>query len=140
MTFAGARRRLLAVEAAAFAAVAVLLWLDEVLDLPHHLLGAPPTPVNWRESLLESACVAALWVVTAAATYRLLRRVRRLEGLVPVCSACKKIRSGVDWVSLEPYLRDHSDADFTHGICPECSEALYGDLGRRSAPPTDPLP
>ena len=49
------------------------------------------------------------------------REVRLLEGLLPICAACKKIRDGEQrWHSLESYIHDHSMAEFTHGLCPDC--------------------
>jgi PAS domain S-box-containing protein len=55
-----------------------------------------------------------------------LRRIRTLRGIIPICAACKKIRDdqGI-WNQIESYIRDHSDADFSHSICPECSKKLY---------------
>jgi CRP-like cAMP-binding protein len=62
------------------------------------------------------------------------RRVRALEkslmntlgGVLPICASCKKIRdeSG-SWVPIEAFIRDRSDAEFSHGICPRCREILY---------------
>lgn len=50
-----------------------------------------------------------------------LATVRTLSGLLPICSSCKKIRDGAGgWVPIEHYISKHSEADFTHGICPEC--------------------
>lgn len=52
-----------------------------------------------------------------------LRQVKTLKGLIPICSFCKKIRDDRGyWNRLEQYLSTHSEADFTHGICPECYE------------------
>ncbi len=52
-----------------------------------------------------------------------LAEVRKLSGLLPVCAWCKRVRDEHDhWVSLEAYVMDHSDADFTHGICPDCKD------------------
>lgn len=56
------------------------------------------------------------------------KHAQRLEGLLPICSNCKRIRDNHDkWHRIETYIRDHSDADFSHGICPECSDELYGN-------------
>ncbi len=50
-------------------------------------------------------------------------RVRRLEGILPICAYCKKIRrADNEWQVLEAYIEDHSKAEFSHGICPECME------------------
>lgn len=52
-----------------------------------------------------------------------LKRIKRLEGLIPICMYCKKIRNtGEIWQNLEEYLAEHSDASFTHGMCPACLE------------------
>jgi len=64
-------------------------------------------------------------------------RIRRLEGLLPICAACKKIRvAGGDakdqaaWEPIEVYIQSRTDSQFTHGICPECTRTYYGDLGK----------
>ncbi len=57
-----------------------------------------------------------------------LSQVRTLSGLLPMCASCRKIRDNQGhWQSLELYIRNHTNADFTHGICPECKRALYPD-------------
>ncbi len=58
-----------------------------------------------------------------------LGEIKSLRGLIPICAGCKKVRddSGY-WHSVESYLRTHTDADFSHGFCPECSRGLYGEL------------
>ena len=56
-----------------------------------------------------------------------LARVKLLNGLLPICASCKKIRDDNGyWNQIEVYIRDHSEADFSHGICPECAKKLYG--------------
>ncbi len=55
-----------------------------------------------------------------------LEKVKRLSGLIPICSSCKKIRDDKGyWNQLEEYIRDHSDADFTHSICEECAKKYF---------------
>ena len=55
--------------------------------------------------------------------------VRTLEGFIPICASCKKVRddSGY-WNQVESYIKDHSDAEFSHSICPDCAKELYPDL------------
>jgi Ca2+/Na+ antiporter len=56
------------------------------------------------------------------------RNVRTLRGLIPICASCKRIRDDEGyWRQIETYVRDHSEADFSHGICPACLEKLYGE-------------
>ena len=55
-----------------------------------------------------------------------LEKVKLLSGLLPICANCKKIRDDKGyWIQIENYIRDHSEADFSHGICPECAHKLY---------------
>lgn len=57
-----------------------------------------------------------------------LAQVKTLSGLLPICAACKKIRDDRGyWNQIEAYLREHSQAEFTHSICPDCLEKLYGN-------------
>lgn len=52
-----------------------------------------------------------------------LARIKRLEGIIPICSYCKKIRDdNSTWNQLEHYISDHSEAVFSHGMCPECAK------------------
>ena len=56
-------------------------------------------------------------------------KVKVLNGLLPICSNCKKIRDDKGyWNRIEAYIHDHSEADFTHGICPICAKNLYPEL------------
>lgn len=58
-----------------------------------------------------------------------LGRVKMLSGLLPVCSNCKRIRNEQgDWERIEAYIRDRSEADFSHSICPECARKIYPDF------------
>lgn len=57
---------------------------------------------------------------------RALETVKQLKGLLPICSECKKIRDDRGyWQRIEQYIAEHSEADFTHSICPECARKLY---------------
>ena len=55
-----------------------------------------------------------------------LETIQRLKGLIPICSHCKKIRNDDGyWQQLEVFFREHSDAEFTHGLCPDCEKEVY---------------
>ncbi len=57
-----------------------------------------------------------------------LSKVKKLEGVLPICSHCKKIRDDMgDWQQIEEYIYERSDAQFSHGICPECAKKYYPD-------------
>jgi PAS domain S-box-containing protein len=58
-----------------------------------------------------------------------LAQVRTLKGLLPICSACKRIRTDEGyWEAVEVYIRDHTAVEFTHSLCPECIKKLYPDM------------
>ena len=58
-----------------------------------------------------------------------LAQVKQLKGLLPICSYCKRIRRDEDyWEQLESYIAQHTDAEFSHGICPHCYEAIRSQL------------
>ncbi len=55
-----------------------------------------------------------------------LEKVKTLKGLLPICSHCKRIRDDKGyWEKIEVYIRNHTEVDFTHGICPECMEKKF---------------
>lgn len=58
-----------------------------------------------------------------------LERVKTLKGFIPICSSCKKIRNDSGfWSQIEAYISEHSDAEFSHGLCPECAQKLYPEF------------
>jgi YesN/AraC family two-component response regulator len=58
-----------------------------------------------------------------------IARVETLEGILPICASCKKIRDGEgSWHQVEVYIGRHSDAEFSHGVCPECMKVLYPEF------------
>ena len=57
-----------------------------------------------------------------------LDRIKTISGLIPICSKCKKIRDSKGrWNRIESYIEERSDTLFSHSLCPECSDQLYGD-------------
>ncbi len=59
-----------------------------------------------------------------------IARVRILSGLLPICAWCKKVRDDAGyWKQIEAYIRDHSEAEFTHGICPDCEKGFHQEHG-----------
>ncbi len=77
-------------------------------------------------------------VTERQATIRELRQalaeIRTLQGILPICASCKKIRDdGGYWQQVEQYVTEHTGAQFSHGLCPECLQSLYPGLGRPKA-------
>lgn len=122
-------KRVITYEVIAFLFIISIIWLDEIIDIPNLFLGAQRTPLNWKESLFESVIISILGALMIYITMKLFQKMRYLEGILPVCASCKKIRDdkGV-WNQIEAYVRDRSDAEFSHGICPECAEKLYPEF------------
>ena len=57
-----------------------------------------------------------------------LAKIKTLSGMLPICASCKKIRDDKGyWNQIEAYLSKHSEAEFSHGICPGCAKKLYPD-------------
>ena len=65
-----------------------------------------------------------------------LSSIKQLKGLLPICSCCKKIRDDQGyWQQVEEYLTKHSEAEFSHGICPDCLKKLYPEQAEKILPP-----
>jgi type IV secretory pathway TrbD component len=125
------RRETLTVAVACSVFVFLGLWLSP--------RGGSPI---WIVAVNRILGVAAIWLLaktlfqhrSAAAAHReaatqleeASARVRVLIGLLPICASCKKIRDeGGRWQPMEFYVREHSEAEFTHGLCDECIARLY---------------
>lgn len=122
-------RMVLVYEVIGFTAMIAIIWLDEIFDFPAILLDAPPTPVNWQESLFESGLFLILGWVILYFTSRIMQRLKYLEGTLYVCASCKKIRDPDNiWHAMETFIGSKGDVRFSHGICPECADKLYPDF------------
>lgn len=116
-------------ETGAICFVIILSWFDEVLDIPHVLLGGAATPINWRESVFESIVIGIVGGLIIRHTYKLLTRISYLESILPVCASCQKIRLDPEfWQDMQRIIQERSQREFTHGICPECIEKYYPEL------------
>ena len=78
-----------------------------------------------RDSEMKNARLTAL----NQELQKALSEIKTLQGILPICSHCKKIRNDNEsWEQIEAYLSAHSDAQFSHGICPDCIRKYYPDL------------
>ena len=70
-----------------------------------------------------------------------LNQIKTLRGIVPICASCKKIRDDRGyWSQVEVYVQHHTEAQFSHGICPDCVQKLYPELEQDGAgEPKEPL-
>jgi len=87
-------------------------------------ISKPFNPPELRARVEVDVRVLGLQQVLAARVHDLedaLSRVKRLQGLLPICSNCKQIRDDQNyWQQVDEYISEHSEAAFSHGICPEC--------------------
>jgi len=108
----------------------VLTLCNEVLDVPHLLMGDEPTSIGQRsgEMFVEICIFVTVVLIELVVMKKLLRRIKILEGFLPVCANCKKIREENSWKQMEAYITEHSLARFSHSICPDCRKELYPGL------------
>ena len=104
---------------------------NEVLDIPHYVFHDAPSSVSQRlgEVTIEAVIFITVLIIQTMGFFNLYRRIRLLEGFLPICANCKKIRNNENqWEQMEKYITQHSLAQFSHGLCPECAKKLYPDL------------
>lgn len=100
------------------------LYLMSQWDFP---LGVETACINAAIRATVLSSLALVVARTARQTRLLAQEVEVLQGLLPICAYCKKIRDEHDeWQRLERYISERSSAEFTHGICPECRDKHYG--------------
>jgi hypothetical protein len=101
--------------------------------------GNPPADLTSQilQTLLRGGAVLvmAFWFVRLAEHERdLSRRVKILEGLLPICSFCKSIRNeSGKWERLETFISRRSEAEFSHGVCPSCGVRHYPELAEQES-------
>jgi hypothetical protein len=124
------------VEALGFSLVIIILWLNEICDLPHWLFDAQPTAFNWPESIMETFLVLVLAGFIMLLNFWLLRRIESLEELLPICAQCKRIRKeDGSWQQVDDYISSRTATEFTHTICPSCASLLYPETSRQPRHP-----
>ena len=129
-------RHVIGYEILAFTLIIALIWLDELVDIPYHFLGAVKTAVNWEEALFETFLIVLIAGMIIYYTQIVFDRMKYLEGFLPICSSCNKIRDELgNWQQLEEYIHNRSEARFSHGLCPQCAQKLYPDVFAESNNP-----
>lgn len=104
---------------------------NEFLDIPHYIFHDAPSSYQQRmgEIGIEIAIFIMVLVVQTVWFHKLYKRIRLLEGFIPICANCKKIRNTENqWEQMEKYVTQHSLARFSHSICPDCARKLYPEL------------
>ncbi|HWQ09538.1 MAG TPA: hypothetical protein VN436_10535 [Holophaga sp.] len=130
-----AERDLCWIGLASVALFAVAGWYD-AFDVFVHWYAKQPEPYGLEEILPVVLILPFALALFAWRRWQELRHARRelheLKGILPICSYCKKIRDDEGyWHQVEEYIRHHSEANFSHGLCPECYEKALSDLGEQ---------
>ncbi len=102
-----------------------LSWWNEYYDFK---LAKYVHDFNWLSPGLETVLIIGLASLTIYNTVWSFRHMKYLEGFLAVCSSCKKIRVNENWIPFEKFISTHSEAEFTHSICPTCYEKHYGEF------------
>jgi PAS domain S-box-containing protein len=109
--------------------VEVALTISPLRDPQGKIIGASTVALDISKRKREEA----EWMRLIQELTDALAHVKTLSGLLPICASCKKIRDDKGyWQQVETYIKDRSDADFTHGICPECVKRLYPEYQFKS--------
>lgn len=111
-----------------------LTLCNEVLDIPHLLMGDEPTTIGQRsgEVFIEICIFVIVVLIEILVMRKLFKRIKILEGFISVCANCKKIRVGYNWKQMEAYITEHSLVKFSHSICPECIQKLYPEIDSKT--------
>ena len=127
------QHRLILAQASGFLVLLGISWIDYEWLVPDFIAKLVPFSAGTIGTILESFWIILLFTVVMRVQLANWREIKILEGILPICSFCKNIRDEKkNWVSLEEYIQKHSEADFSHSLCPVCGERHYGDLYKRA--------
>ena len=107
---------------------------NEVLDLPHWIFGDNPTSIEQRTGavIIEMAILTVIMIIEGLLVKNLYQRIRLLEGFLPICANCKKVRTKESWDHIDEYISKHSLIQFSHSICPDCMKKLYPEYTNKA--------
>jgi len=93
------------------------------------LFVAPPIIIYYGKLLVKIVKAEERLRERAAKLEKALIEIKQLSGLLPICASCKKIRDDKGyWNQIEAYISQHSEAQFSHSVCPECFQKMYPDI------------
>ncbi len=121
------RSHVIVYECAGFGLILLLSILNNLIGLPHLLVGGEGAVSRWRYGVVETVLILLIWAFVFSITRRLLRQVHDLEGMLRVCAWCRKIGHGDRWMTLEDYFAEGFQVGTTHGICPDCVQKVEED-------------
>ncbi len=101
-------------------------------------------PYRTTDNRIEGAVISFIDITERKRAEDALKKafdeIRTLRGIIPICAKCKQIRDDKGfWRQVEDYVRDHTEAEFSHGLCPECAIELYPEFDLKPGRASDPL-
>lgn len=116
----GSGHSILRRETLGFSLLLLLVWVTEIVGVPHLFFGEP-AGFLWTRVLFRSGVVLAIWLWVHLSNRRLIKRLRQLEEFLLVCSWCRKVGHEGKWLTMEEYFGSHLNTETSHGICPVCA-------------------
>lgn len=117
------RRRAVGLQVLGFILVALVIWLDEAIDLPRLLFHAQPSPFRPEEAGFEMLLLTIVGAASILLTNRLLRRLEYAESFISFCPSCQRILRRGEWTSTSDFLQEQEADALKYGTCPECAES-----------------
>ena len=97
-----------------------VMWIAELLHLPHRVFG-DSNDAMWPRVALRSSVLLSIWLIVHLSTSRLLKRLHELERYLRICSWCRKVDDDGEWRTMEDYFDARFQTGTSHGICPACA-------------------
>jgi len=117
---------------ATFVVLLLLIWVNEIFDLPSIVYGEEPGPPSFLSASLLSAFVVLTAIITVGQTH--VKQQRILAGFLTICANCHKVRVYQDvWQAIEEYVSRYCPVEFSHGLCPDCFTKEMSKLGTDSS-------
>ncbi len=116
----------------------LIVWvatISTLLTISKYLLAPLGDTPHWVVLTNRILSIYVIWV-TALMALKINKQhteeVKSLSGLLPICAWCKNIRNDQGyWTQLEAFLNEHTEAEFSHSICPGCMEAHFAEMSKR---------
>jgi len=104
--------------------VILVLWANEILDIPYEYFGSTPTPINWIEAIIESVLVFLLGLYVIFVSWFVFVGIESSTNKQQICPICKKIKTGDIWSVFPEDNTALSIKDMEENLCPECFDKI----------------
>ncbi len=101
----------------------LILFMDDMLSL----FGSKLPMFDENRLIIKIVAFLFIFICNLYVFHKTISQIKLLQGLLQICSSCKRIKVRGEWIPVEEYIEKQSHAVFSHGICPECARKLYGE-------------